>query len=261
VRLAEEFDDGIRTAKDFVADIGSRFAGAGQGRGVNLLTYHRAKGLEYEAVFLPRVEDGELPFKRSKSAEAVVEERRLFYVGITRAKTHLTITWVNDGKRKGSSFVGELMDQGTRRAGTTKKEQPIETIAAEVGLAIAVSGGYSGTIVEIEEERAIVEVEGGSLLTVEFGEVVTAGDKKLPLSGPADKEATAVLESLKTWRRERAKADGMPAFVVFHDATLEQIAHSKPASIEELAQISGVGPTKLERYGPELIEVLSGADA
>ena len=262
VRLAEEFDDGTRTAKDFVTDIELRFAGAGQGRGVNLLTYHRAKGLEYEAVFLPRVEDGELPFKRSKSAEAVIEERRLFYVGITRAKTHLTITWVNDGKRKGSSFVGELMDQGAKRGrATSREERSIETIAAEVGLEIAVSGGYSGTIVEIEEERAIVEVEGGSLLTVPFGEVVTAGDKKLPLSGPADEEATAVLESLKTWRRERAKADGMPAFVVFHDATLEQIAYSKPASIEELAQISGVGPTKLERYGPELIEVLSGAEA
>jgi DNA helicase-2/ATP-dependent DNA helicase PcrA len=260
VRLAEEFDDGTRTATDFVADIGLRFAGAGQGRGVNLLTYHRAKGLEFEAIFLPRVEDGELPFKRSKSVEAVIEERRLFYVGITRAKTHLTITWVNDGKRKGSAFVGELMDHGVKRPGaSTKKEKPIETIAAELGLEIAVSGGYSGTIVEIEEERAIVEIDGGSLLTVPFGEVVAAGDKKLPLGGPADSEADEVLESLKTWRRERAKGDGVPAFVVFHDSTLEEIARSKPGSVEELAGISGIGPTKLERYGEELIGVLSEA--
>ena len=261
VRLAEEFDDGTRTTQGFVADIELRFAGAGQGRGVNLLTYHRAKGLEFEAVFLPRLEDGELPFKRSKSDEAVIEERRLFYVGITRAKSHLTITWVNDGKRKGSAFVGELMDQGSKRTATAKRETPTETIVAEVGLEITVSGGYSGTIVELEEERALVEVEGGSLLTVPFGEVVTAADRKLPLGGPVDGAADEVLESLKTWRRERAKADGMPAFVVFHDSTLEQIARSMPVSIEELASISGVGPAKLERYGDELIEVLAGAEA
>lgn len=191
----------------------------------------------------------------------MLEERRLFYVGITRAKTHLTITWVNDGRRKGSAFVGELMDQGARRAASTRPDKTIETIPAEVGLEITVSGGYSGTIVELEEERALVEVEGGSLLTVPFGEVVTAGDKKLPLGGPADGAADEVLKSLKAWRRERAKADGMPAFVVFHDSTLEQIARSIPASVEELASISGVGPTKLERYGDELIAVLSGAQS
>ena len=260
VRLAEEFDDGTRTTQDFVADIELRFAGAGQGRGVNLLTYHRAKGLEFEAVFLPRVEDGELPFKRSKSDEAVIEERRLFYVGITRAKAHLTISWVNDGKRKGSPFVGELMDHGAKRATADKPQKPMETIPAVIGLEVKLSGGYTGAIVELEDERALVEVEGGSLLTVAFGEVVTVGDKRLPLGGPADTEADEVLESLKKWRRERAKADGMPAFVVFHDSTLEQIARSKPVSIEELASVSGVGPTKLERYGDELIEVLAGAD-
>ena len=261
VRLAEEFDDGMRTTQDFVADIQLRFAGAGQGRGVNLLTYHRAKGLEFEAVFLPRLEDGELPFKRSKSDEAVIEERRLFYVGITRAKAHLTITWVNDGKRKGSAFVGELLDQGTKRATANKPEKEIEMIPAAVGLEVKLSGGYTGKIVELEEERALVEVDGGSLLTVTFGEVVTVGDKRLPLGGPADTETDEVLESLKEWRRERAKADGMPAFVVFHDSTLEQIARTKPVSIEELASISGVGPTKLERYGEQLIAVLAGADA
>ncbi len=136
VRLAEEFDDGTRSATDFVADIELRFGGAGQGRGVNLLTYHRAKGLEYEAVFLPRVEEGELPFKRARSDEAIAEERRLFYVGITRAKTHLAITWVNDGRRKGSPFLGDLMDRSSSRRGAAKHGSEIDTIPAEVGLEV-----------------------------------------------------------------------------------------------------------------------------
>ena len=71
---------------------------------MNLLTYHRAKGLEFEVVFLPRLEEGELPFKRSKSREALTEERRLLYVGMTRAKRYLEITWSGEPSR----FLAEL---------------------------------------------------------------------------------------------------------------------------------------------------------
>src|SRR5215210_2616379 len=76
VRLAEELGEG--TVADFLADLESRFGEASVGRGVNLLTYHRAKGLEFDVVFLPRLEEGELPFKRSRTTEALAEERRLF---------------------------------------------------------------------------------------------------------------------------------------------------------------------------------------
>ena len=58
-------------------------------RGVYLLTYHRAKGLEFDAVFLPRLDEKELPTRLAKTDEARDEERRLFYVGITRARRHL----------------------------------------------------------------------------------------------------------------------------------------------------------------------------
>ena len=258
IRLAQEFDDGVRTGSDFVADVELRFAGAGQGRGVNLLTYHRAKGLEFEAVFLPRVEEGELPFKRARSDDAIAEERRLFYVGITRAKTHLTITWVNDGRRKGSPFVTELMQDGERKP--LARSEPRIGIAAEVGLEVSVSGGYHGTIVELEDDRAVVELDGGSLLTIPFGEVVTCGGKSLPLDPPGDAQDQELLAALKKWRLEKAKADGMPAFVIFHDSTLEAIASSKPSTIEELGTVSGVGPTKLERYGDDIIELV-GATA
>jgi DNA helicase-2/ATP-dependent DNA helicase PcrA len=100
VKLAEAFEG---STEEFVAYLEERF-GSNAGRGVNLLTYHRAKGLEFEAVFLPRLEERELPSKLSKTAAALAEERRLLYVGLTRAKRHLTVAWSG----RPSRFVAEL---------------------------------------------------------------------------------------------------------------------------------------------------------
>jgi DNA helicase-2/ATP-dependent DNA helicase PcrA len=177
VRLAEEFGEG--TVADFLADLQSRFGEESAGRGVNLLTYHRAKGLEFEVVFLPRLEEGELPFKRSRLAEELAEERRLLYVGMTRAKRHLEITWSGEPSR----FLREL------------------------------------------------GVE-------------------------APKVDASALDALKVWRRERARRDAVPAYVVFHDTTLEEIARRRPRQLWELAKVSGVGPTKLDRYGDEVLATL-----
>src|SRR5205823_5780493 len=70
VRLAAEFDDGLRTVRGFAANLEERF-GHSAGRGVNLLTLHRAKGLEFDAVFIPRLEEKELPLRQARSAEAI----------------------------------------------------------------------------------------------------------------------------------------------------------------------------------------------
>jgi DNA helicase-2/ATP-dependent DNA helicase PcrA len=253
--LATEFDDGARTGAQFVADIEARFGTEGDGRGVQLMTLHRAKGLEFDAVFLPRVEEGELPFKRSKTDEAIAEERRLFYVGITRAKRYLTITWVNDGKRKGSRFTGELRDAADG-ASPSKRRAPEPTIAAEIGSELEVSGGFSGTVIDITAAGALIELQGGGELLVPFGENVTTSGSTMPLGPPEDLDKP-LMDALKRWRLERAKADEVPAYVVFHDATLEEIARRKPGSLEELAEISGVGPSKLERYGSDVIDALA----
>ena len=181
VRLGDEFGEG--TVAEFLADLQSRFAEESAGRGVNLLTYHRAKGLEFEVVFLPRLEEGELPFKRSRLAEALAEERRLLYVGMTRAKRYLEITWSGVPSR----FLVEL--------GVAEPERP------------------------------------------------SADD---PL-----------VKALKTWRLERARKDEVPAFVVFHDSTLEEIARSQPKELWQLAKVAGVGPAKLERYGDEVLATLT----
>jgi DNA helicase-2/ATP-dependent DNA helicase PcrA len=62
--------------------------------------------------------------------------------------------------------------------------------------------------------------------------------------------------ALRAWRTARAKADAIAPFIVFHDTTIEAIAASRPRSIAELRRVPGVGPTKLDRYGEEVIGVV-----
>ncbi len=259
IRLAEEFDDGVRTAADFVVDLGERF-GRGEGRGVNLLTYHRAKGLEFEAVFLPRLEVGELPFKRSRTAVAIAEERRLLYVGITRARTHLAITWVNDGKRKASPFVGELVKGKPGRSGILgKPKQRRDVFPAVVGLKVELSGGFAGEIVSIDEGGVTIDLDSGSEMEIDYGDLVTVDGRTLPLGHPGEGVVTGgpLFEELKAWRLQRARDDDVPAYVIFHDSTLAEIAEREPASEAELSIIAGIGPTKLERYGSEVVELIA----
>jgi DNA helicase II / ATP-dependent DNA helicase PcrA len=196
VELAERFDDGERTLADFWAELAAKFGpDAIADRGVQLLTYHRAKGLEFEAVFLPRLEEKELPIRQAKSAEEIDEERRLLYVGLTRAKGRLFLTRSMDAKP--SRFLVELGLASDRAASARRERVPLED--------------------------------------------------------------TPEVRALKRWRLERAKADGVPAYVVFHDSTLAAIAAQRPASHAELADVPGIGPTKLERYGDDVIAALRAA--
>ncbi len=188
VALAREFDDTTRTAADFIGELEARF-GRSAGTGLHLLTLHRAKGLEFDAVFLPRLDERELPSRQARSEDAVAEERRLLYVGITRARRWLVVTWT----RKPSPFLAEL---GVAPARTFRVE------VADVPPAFA---------------------------------------------------------ALRQWRLERAKADEVPAYVVFHNSTLVEIAERNPRTLRELAAVPGVGPTKLERYGAELLAALAAA--
>jgi DNA helicase-2/ATP-dependent DNA helicase PcrA len=190
-RLAEEFDDGSKTVDDWVKWLKARFGHGSQG-GVHLLTLHRAKGLEFEAVFIPRVEEKELPCKQALRVPGQLEEeRRLLYVGMTRAKRHLALTWSG----KPSRFLLEL------------------------------------------------------------GVEVAAAPRPRRAEEPDDPTYVA----LKEWRLKRSKRDEVPAYVVFHNSTLAEIAARRPRTIAELSSVPGVGPAKLERYGPELLEALAAA--
>jgi DNA helicase-2/ATP-dependent DNA helicase PcrA len=112
---------------EFLEEMGRRAAqeAEGTGGGVNLLTYHRAKGLEFDAVLLPAVEEGLLPIRQASTPAEVAEERRLLYVGLTRARAHLWLSWAarragpsgREQPRKPSRFLDDLVPPGPAGSG------------------------------------------------------------------------------------------------------------------------------------------------
>jgi len=87
----------------------------------------------------------------------------------------------------------------------------------------------------------------------------TRAGKPPPL--PLDSAATARFEALKAWRAEVAREHNLPAYIVFHDATLAEMARECPADLAALAGIGGVGSKKLQAYGAEILRVLRGVAA
>ncbi|MDL4816983.1 DNA helicase RecQ [Actinomadura opuntiae] len=82
-----------------------------------------------------------------------------------------------------------------------------------------------------------------------------AKDRKAPVELPA--EAAPVFERLRAWRAATAKEQGVPAYVIFHDATLREIATALPSSLAELGRVNGVGENKLAKYGEQVLETLA----
>ena len=201
----------------FTAEVARRAADEadGVGGGVNLLTYHRAKGLEFDAVLLPAVEEGLLPIRQASEPAEIAEERRLLYVGLTRARVHLWVSWAarrtgptgREGPRRPSRFLDDLVGPGAARV------RPSSSAAGRAGG----SGGRSPR--------------------------PTADDSPLA-------------QRLRAWRRERAQADDVPAYVVFNDRTLAALAERRPRNRAELLTIEGIGPAKLDRYGEDLLGLL-----
>ena len=78
-----------------------------------------------------------------------------------------------------------------------------------------------------------------------------------PEAAELSPEDAAMFEKLRAWRGATAKEQGVPAYVVFHDATLRQIAAARPATLAEMAEINGVGEAKLAKYGEGVLEALA----
>jgi ATP-dependent DNA helicase RecQ len=114
-----------------------------------------------------------------------------------------------------------------------------------------------GSLKLAEASRAVLT--GGQtvhLRQVQVGKAKTAAKRSATATAGLDPDASRLWERLRAWRAAVAKEHGVPAYVVFHDATLAELARSRPQDQAGLAQISGVGQRKLERYGASLLELL-----
>lgn len=128
----------------------------------------------------------------------------------------------------------------------------METVPAKAGLRF-VHRGHEYEVVGVEGDGIKAVVSGGrAFMTVKFGSSVNHLGSTVVLGHPAFAEAT---ERLRTWRSERARSSGKPAYTVFDDRTLRALATSLPVSEAALAAVPGIGPVKLETYGPELTEM------
>jgi DNA helicase-2/ATP-dependent DNA helicase PcrA len=203
-------------------------------QGVTLASLHAAKGLEWDAVFLVGVADGTLPITHALAhgaeSEAVEEERRLLYVGVTRARVKLMLSWalarnpVGRQSRKPSRFlngiapqtqVGPTPDRLRRKRGSGSRcrvcNNPLTTPAA---------------IMLRRCESCAADIDDALLL------------------------------QLKEWRLSTAKELNVPAFVVFTDNTLIAIAELLPTDDAQLVAIPGIGARKLEQYGPDVLRLV-----
>ncbi|WP_261564807.1 ATP-dependent DNA helicase UvrD2 [Frankia gtarii] len=247
---------------EFVAELGDRVTHEHQPtvEGVTLSTLHAAKGLEWDAVFLVGLADGTLPLVHAKTAEQIAEERRLLYVGVTRARTHLILSWAlarADGRRsrRPSRFLDDLRPV-RRGLGPTADGRGGAGSAGTKGAVGAKGqrGAAGGTGAGDGPSR------GRSAVRCRVcGRALTGAQARVGrcdgCSGDVD---GALYERLRAWRAATARELRMPVFVIFTDATLQAIAECRPGSVAELVQLPGIGQVKLDRYGQAVLDLVAG---
>lgn len=198
---------------------------------VTLSTMHSAKGLEWESVAVIGLSDGLMPFLLAKTPAALAEERRLLYVALTRARTGLRLSWASGGASgRGRREASRYLRRAGLVAGATTDSQPGARAARRVlpkchvcGQALSLSpeiklGRHAGCPVSFDEE---------------------------------------LFAELREWRRRTAQEQSMPAFVIFTDATLRALAEQRPTDRTGLLGIPGIGATKADRFGSELLALLA----
>ncbi|SON62844.1 ATP-dependent DNA helicase UvrD2 [Mycobacterium simulans] len=202
-------------------------------QGVTLASLHAAKGLEWDAVFLVGLVDGTLPISHALAhgpdSERVEEERRLLYVGITRARVHLALSWAlarapgGRQSRKPSRFLNGIAPQ-------TRVEPPSKSRRSRgAATRCRVCNNALTTPASVMLRRC----------------ETCAGD--------VDEE---LLLQLKAWRLDMAKEQKMPPYIIFSDNTLIAIAEMRPTDDAALIAIPGIGARKLEQYGPDVLELV-----
>lgn len=205
---------------------GSNEAATAGGDRVDVTTFHAAKGLEWDVVHVAGMERGLSPIGHAKTEDAIEEEHRLIYVALTRARRDLHVHWAHErtfGDRKSKRSPSPLLDV----------------------IAPAARG------VDVRRSRSR---NAKSAASVRSGLSAANG-------GPRFKhdESDPVFLALKKWRLSIAKANDVPAFVIFNDKTLHAIASERPTTETGLLSVSGIGPTKAAQYGEDVLRLVAEA--
>lgn len=211
-------------------------------QGITLASLHAAKGLEWDAVFLVGLADGTLPIQHVLGPDATVsdesaleEERRLLYVGVTRAREHLQLSWAlarsaggRKVRRRSRFLIGLVPDDSpaSRIANHTTDRRPGP-----------------------KRQHPTCRVCGRPLLNTQATMLGRCS------RCPADID-TELLAALQEWRREKADELSLPHFVVFSDTTLTAIAEQRPADDRALVAIPGIGAKKLQTYGADVLAIV-----
>ena len=239
VGLADEFSRARPqgTTADLVVELEHRAAAqhAPTGQGVTLATLHAAKGLEWDAVALVGVHEGGVPFTLATSPAQIAEERRLLYVGLTRARQALHVSWSTSrhggGPRRDASrfLAGVARSRGAATHTLALSRQP-----ARRGSALSETCRVCGRTLTSGAERKLQRHVGCEV--------------ELDL---------ALWEALLEWRSDTARAASVPEFVVLTDATLRAVAERCPTTVAELSRIAGINATKLARYQDALLGLVA----
>jgi DNA helicase-2/ATP-dependent DNA helicase PcrA len=237
VRLGHEYleaEGGGGTVDGFVAYLHTALrgddAGATSSDAVELLTFHRAKGLEFDTVFVAGLERGLVPISHAKSPEALDEEQRLLYVALSRAERVLHLSWAaqrtvggRTTNRKPSAWLARVVHA---ISGTAADDTPTPDARARIA-----------------DARARVARANGS--TRATNGTIDVAEADAPLY-------TALVE----WRLRQSRAASAPAYVIFPNATLAAIAAARPRDPAALLTVAGIGPVKAERYGEAVLALV-----
>ena len=197
------------------------FVGEGNASGVQLATVHRVKGREWPHVIVYEASKGLMPHRLAGDLE---EERRVFHVAITRCSQTVTL------------ICGDPPTDFQKELTTRYRPSPEPDSATTSGLLTP-----PVVVAPASSPRAATAAKPA---------------KRPKVQPPSDPVGATAFEALKAWRLKRSRADNVPAYVVFSNATLVELATRRPTTDQELLATPGVGPAKLASYGQEVKEIL-----
>ena len=237
--LAEQFD----TVSELVADLDDREQAQlpPSPSAVTLTTLHAAKGLEWDTVFITGAVEGILPLLTDRGDTDLAEERRLFYVGVTRARHRLVVTCYD---RSGPNRVSRDVSRFVTEMGATDSHQP------RVPTSVRRAPTQTSTMrPDTAQPPAPCRECGRALVTGR--ERVLGRCERCPSRADPD-----LLAALQRWRAERSQVSGVPAVLVLTDSSLELVATTQPQSLGELADLPGFHPVKLADIGESILGVV-----